>query len=182
MRIGIAGSHGTGKTTLSKKLSEILGLPRLPEVSRSLKEEGFEILTEYSKPNTRSQFAIIGMQLYTEQKLDSFVSDRTLIDCYAYTRYFTDLDWGSYKTYRSLQDFVLRYSADFYDYIFYTPIEFNVETDGLRSTDIKIQKDIDSIICQNLSFLEGEVRYHKKYYTLTGSFEERLAYALEIIK
>jgi len=182
LRIGITGSHGTGKTTLSKELSKVLGLPQLPEVSRGLKEEGFEILTEGSEPNTRSQFAIIGMQLYTEQKLDNFVSDRTLIDCYAYTRYFTDLDWGSYKNYSSLHDFVLRYSADFYDYIFYVPIEFTLTTDGLRSANVKIQKDIDDIIFLSLSFLSNEIRYGKEYYTLTGSVEERLAYAIEIIK
>jgi nicotinamide riboside kinase len=55
-----------------------------------------------------------------------------------------------------------------YDLVFYIPIEFPLEKDGVRFEDDEYQKIIDLQIIKYLK------RYKIPYITLTGTLEERL--------
>lgn len=61
-----------------------------------------------------------------------------------------------------------------YDYIFRIPIEFPMVEDGLRS------KQLQSIV--DVNYKKYLDRSGLKYYTLTGSVEERVKQALDCIK
>ena len=63
-----------------------------------------------------------------------------------------------------------------YDRVFYLPIEFPMELDGVRSEDVEFQKDVDQRYKEYLSQLGI------KYIILSGSVEERVSQALEHLK
>jgi len=56
-----------------------------------------------------------------------------------------------------------------YDLVFYIPIEFPIEKDGLRFEDEHYQEIID------LQILKLLKRYKIPYITVSGTIEERLA-------
>jgi hypothetical protein len=60
-----------------------------------------------------------------------------------------------------------------YDYVFFLPIEFPMELDGLRSNDLEFQKLVEQVYLKNLS------RLKTNYLVLSGSVETRIAKALK---
>jgi nicotinamide riboside kinase len=78
-RIGISGTHCCGKTTLAYALSEALSVPLICEVAAGYTEE------ERQKINT--QHEILLGQIRAEKSKKEFVSDRTVIDNFAYIQW-----------------------------------------------------------------------------------------------
>lgn len=91
----------------------------------------------------------------------NLVTARTIFDPWAYTRLTCDLTF-------MFQWFNLGVRLIKYDYIFYTPVEFDIVDDGFRPLDKDYQILIDREIKLLLDF------YHIGYYTLTGTVEERI--------
>lgn len=60
-----------------------------------------------------------------------------------------------------LKEKFVKRNYDRYDILFYTPIEFPLEKDGIRFEDEEYQKEIDSLIKELLD------TYDIKYFTLT---------------
>ena len=179
MKIGITGSHGVGKTTLAKVASTRLRLPLIPEIVRKVTEEGFAVLTEDSETNVNSQLAMFGYQMVEEQRLDSFISDRILLDYYIYTRELVEQSLP-YVFLESMKQLTYDYCAYEYDFIFYIPIEFSLDGDGFRAVDIEQQKKMDD----RISLALGEISkdYGTKIFTVEGSVEDRLEGILNKIK
>ena len=105
-----------------------------------------------------------------------FVVDRCLLDGYAYTKWLHD-NTGS------IPDWFLEYAIRLvdtylsnYDYIFYLPIEFEIEYDGVRSPNKNFRDQVALImqefICNNP---------YNHIYTVTGTVDERVAKILSII-
>lgn len=63
-----------------------------------------------------------------------------------------------------------------YDFVFYLPIEFPIEDDGIRSTDPEFQRKIDERYKNVLN--EWDI----KHEVISGSIEDRLQKILEKIK
>ena len=81
LRIGIVGAQGTGKTTIANDLAERLGLPKIDEIARTVKDLGWALDTD----GDISTPALIWLgQLYQEIQLEEFVADRTLLDPVVY--------------------------------------------------------------------------------------------------
>lgn len=149
MKIGIAGAHGVGKTTLAVELSKCLNLPMIDEVARKVANDlQIDSLEElyYNK-----DLALIFQTLIAERQKTSeqvykdtgFVSDRTLIDNHAYW-YLYGLDTISgvdelLKSKRHEYD-------NLYDLIVYVPIEFSVQDDNFRFVCEGCRNLIDKII------------------------------------
>lgn len=159
MRIVLTGSHGSGKSTLTKHFPN-----RLEEVARKLIGE-----IGHPKDMTQEQLdnfelEIIQRQIAEETRLQDFISDRCVIDVLAYATSF-----ATAKTLTSLKDTVDFYlETNPYDLVFYTPIEFPLENDGTRFEWELYQQLIDLQIVKYLQ------RHKIEYIELRGSVEKRL--------
>lgn len=181
MRVGICGTGGVGKSTLIKALKEYFEEKQYvinTEITRELKDAGYHINAS-SKNYNETQLLILGKHLSNliERKM---ISDRCLIDGYAYTEYLCHAG----KVDVVVRDAVanaLEAGIDLYDIILYIPIEFETEDDGVRSTDDLFRRGVDSIIKTYLS----EISVNRKnvvVYTITGNVEERIQKIKTIIE
>ena len=138
-KIGITGSHGTGKTTLAKKFSEELNLPFVSEVAREFDIPNLDI-ESYCKIQKRLLFN----QIETEGEYQSFVSDRTTIDNLAYwivlcSAHASELDNKTYVR-------ETRMHLSTYDKIYYVPITFEIKDDNFRFVSKSFQQTVDDVI------------------------------------
>ena len=178
MRIAFTGSHSTGKTTLleavreTKKLKDIA---IITEVVRNFQKNYNIKLNEQS--DSFSQLLICNEYLKILLTNDHFLSDRSMIDCLVYTT------WLYRNTQSNIPDFVIRYQEallneymKLYDHIFYTPIEFPLVEDGVRSSKSEYRDQIDSICKEVIEEFKIPITI------LTGTVEERLNTFFETIK
>lgn len=180
LKIGLAGTHGVGKTTLAHFLTG------------KLKEKGMrvEVVTEVARDcpfslNEQSdfdaQFWILAMQLAREleagNRAEIIVTDRTVVDnfayaCYAYehrkmNKHEREEMWRVVKFWLERQP---------YSFIFIVePLE-DIQDDGFRSTDPQFQKEIREI----LGSLLKEAKW--KFEVIGGTGEERLEKILKILE
>lgn len=198
MKIVILGSHGTGKTTLTKRLlgflrdnyafvieqvslvkeseNVLLSKPMgrlqwklLPETPFEATQKGFTMNQDTS---LESEFWMIAKQLELELQSAPWIADKCLIDMLAYARYF----FGSEPEFLSVIERMCKRNIN-YDLVIYLPAgEFPIEDDGLRSTEIGFQMDIDRMIREIL------FEMNIPFYTLRGDRDFRLASAKKIIE
>lgn len=198
MKIVILGSHGTGKTTLSKRLhgylmenyplkvgavkiaagnkektlSKPVGDLRwtyLPEAPFEAIQRGFTMNEDTS---LESELWIVAKQLELEKRSAPWIADKCLIDILAYARYL-------FKGEPELLNLIEKVSQKnmSYDLVIYLPAdEFPLENDGLRSTDLKFQQDIDKEIIKVMR------DYNIDYQTVRGGKEERFEKAKKLIQ
>jgi predicted ATPase len=87
MKIYFCGSHGVGKTTLARYVSDTYSLPLITEVARMiLSEQELQVDTlRYDMTLVdHYQSQVFNRQAQEEAKYTSFVSDRSAIDALAY--------------------------------------------------------------------------------------------------
>lgn len=197
MKIVVLGSHGTGKTTLTKRLHghlkdnypleiesvkvardrEEFRLPKsvgslrwtyLPEAPFEATQRGFSMNEDTS---LESETWILAKQLELEKISAPWIADKCLIDILAYARYL----FSEEPELLSVAERVARRNID-YDLVLYLPTgEFPVEDDGLRSTDPRFQQDIDKEIVKIM------VELGVDFYVIRGDKEERFNRAKKII-
>lgn len=178
MRIGIAGSHGTGKTTLAEKLADVLELPLIHEVAREVaREMGLDDLNKLVNNYELArvfQGKILLRQLEKEMEYSQgFVSDRTVIDNLAYWYYY---GLARQPDFNKILSRIRGLADSCYDVIFFVPVEFPVVYDGFRFVCEPCRNVIEGIIMNELMNLQ-----ETPVFVLRGSVEERLKKALEII-
>lgn len=153
MRIAITGSHGVGKTTLAQRLACDLGVSLLKEAAR-------EVAAELYYPNTASiafapmdkkedfQNKVLQRQITNEAVNRNFISDRAVIDIYAYSAYY-GLNWQPHF------DWIMCYSGARYSALIYVPIpDADIHDDGFRLTDLESQQEIDKMVLHMAKQLE----------------------------
>lgn len=167
MRIAISWSHGTGKTTLLDKYDT--PLPKITEMSRDLINFLGQKPQDMSKQEKiQFQERLFDIQKIEEEAYKNFMSDRSVYDVLAYTYY------ACTETYKKMLVDVID-THPWYDHVFYTPIEFELQDDGVRYTDLEFQKVIDEKIVQIMQFVGVE------YKTLTGGVDERLQTMYDVL-
>ena len=166
MKIAIAGSHGTGKSTLAKTLTVRLNFRYIPDIVREeAAPKGF-VINENTPPEV--QLWLVMRQWELERTTpESWVTDKNLFDYLVYG----DIVLRD-ETIKKIIREIVKHNAK-YDFVFYLPIEFPMELDGLRSSDLGFQKEVDARYRKTLE------EFRVKYTTLSGSVEERINQVLK---
>jgi nicotinamide riboside kinase len=175
MKIAFTGAQSTGKTTLLKELKRdpdlSLKYDFRDEITRRMQKKGLSI-NEGGSDIT--QLLIMNSHI-KNSLIDNVIMDRCALDGLVYT------DWMCRKG--KVQQWVIEYAdnvfkmlIDRYDHIFYLVPEFDIEDDGVRSTDIDFRNEIVILFEKYIKAFDIPV------IKLTGTVEQRLNKIKETIK
>jgi nicotinamide riboside kinase len=171
LRIAIIGSQSTGKTTLAKQLSEHLNIQLISEIARRFDKNILSNKT--SAEYLLIQKELLKLQIEEESKLQNFVSDRSTVDNLAYWIHNCSEITNNIENALYIKKAIK--NTTIYTHIFQLIPEFYPRDDGYRDTNIiyqlQIAESIHTILHLN----------NIKHYRLTGTKEERLIKALEIL-
>lgn len=176
MRIGITGAHSTGKTTLLNALRSEEAFKQYAicdEVTRQVLSYGLPI---NEKGNDITQRLIMNQHIVNLTLHEDMITDRTALDGLIYTTWLYNNNKVEKKTLDYAQQ-VFNAIWNKYDIIFYTPIEFDVEDDGVRSVDPKFRKEIGQLFADYVIASK-----HRYIVTLTGSVYNRLQTVFQTTK
>jgi thymidylate kinase len=176
LKIGLMGSHDTGKTTIGfticgKLKTRHYNVEFVQEIARHIPSQ----LIVNKGTNFYTQYWILNQQINEEilailRGANMIVTDRTVVDNYAYA-------------FRASQSHIKQVSEDdlkimeakclhwvkTYDFLFYVPIpEKKMEDDGFRSTEKQFQLEIDDYIQQIVK------DWGLNVVTLEGTNDERI--------
>jgi len=170
MKICFTSSHGCGKTTLCQELTKHLDIPYIKEIARTEIIRTGKLPYEMTKKERfKFQKRLFELQLIAESQNQSFMSDRGLFDILAYSY---DLPEYPYLLEMAKQANI----TGRYSHIFYIPIEFHLEGDAQRSSDIDYQKEIDNRLVNILESLDI------CYFKITGTVQERVEKVTSTLK
>ena len=182
MKIGITGTHCTGKTSLAHALMGTLkGRGYNAGITREFVRECPIPAGTEGRNSPTAQAWIIGRQLIEEieaaNSYEMVICDRTVIDNYAY--FLWTLKTGMKADpaiVQTVQD-ILNNWAHSYDYLFKLPIATPLQPDGFRSTDPGWQREINSLIDQIIA--ERKLQINK---IALAPNSQRVAEILKILK
>jgi nicotinamide riboside kinase len=176
--IAFIGSHGVGKSELSRRIAEILDYPYIEEQARiSMQKLNITNLDELRKDKDMFsifQHDILRRQFNKEAEyMDTgFISDRSTMCNWIYMFLNNSDCIEIQQTYKRL---ALNNFRQIYDLVIYVPIMFLLPYDGVRNKDIKYQKQVDREIQKYLS-------YNYNIYTVkSDNLEDRINECLSII-
>ena len=166
----VVGSHGVGKTTLLEQVRRVeKGIFVTDAFSRPLSRVVKKHkLSEDCNQDLNNELMMWATDFYLNQNV---LSTRSIIDSIAYTRlYLPEKD-------TSLLEEKLREISSKIEHIFYIPIEFEIENDGVRPQDKELQKKDDLLL---LSIIE-EFGLSDRIRTISGSRDQRLFTILQYL-
>jgi len=169
MKIAIAGAHGVGKSTFAKGLAERMSFHYIPDIVRDEAVlKGF-VINENTPPEVH--LWLVCRQWELEQTTsEGWVADKSLFDYLVYGEIILKDD-----EFKKLIRKIVKRNAH-YDTVFYLPIEFTMESDGIRSEDENFRKKVDHLYKKILK------EFGVKYILLSGSPEQRINQALKHLK
>jgi nicotinamide riboside kinase len=175
-RIGISGAQGTGKTTLANSIAAELSLTVLPESARHIASMGFP-LDENATIESQTAIWLKQMEFCYYARDTGYVSDRVFVDSLAYMSVIAQESKEPLQL--KFVDFAVGVVSpmmkDHFDIVLYTPIEFELVDDGLRSTDADYQKRLDQLN------RDIHMRAGVELIEVSGSKSDRLEQALKAI-
>lgn len=181
--INLTGASGTGKTTLLKALvKEFPDLRTNTNVIRDIIKDRNISVNETSTAVSQKIIFDAYMDFLLRNKGLDYISDRCIIDPLAYTmvqvkhgkidKKLLDSQWTAVKL--AVRSFYL-------NTVFYCPIEFDMEADGIRSENPDFRVETDCAIQSILTALKKEFPYFT-VIPLTGSVEERVSTIKKILE
>ena len=175
MKIGLCGTMSVGKTTLVnalKNLNQFKDYEFATERSKYLMELGIPLNTD----STLKGQTIFLAERCAELMKENIITDRTVIDVIAFTRYAKSID---FKDKEYFEDYARVFVGE-YDYIFYiSPDGTEIKDNTVRKTDTKYRDDINNAIVRILNTYGHSC---KNVHMLKGSTNERIEQMLEVIK
>lgn len=175
MKIGICGTHSTGKTTLVEALRTEDYFKDFffdINVTRWIKEAGLPINEDTSDA---SQEINLIKRIAHLNSFEDLICDRTIIDVLAYSTA------GSKITQRSLEYQTRLYDLNVYkyDYILYLPPDIAVVDDGVRGVEPVYRSHIDELIKNSLYALTPDLK--DRVHLIRGSIRQRIQMILDIV-
>lgn len=169
IQIVFTGAQGTGKTTLVNEISKKLNIKTLSIARETAINSGWTAETPGSVEYQKELFDKLYKKISSKK---SFVSDRALSCVAGYTFNHALANMGD-EQFKKLADNQYKKFCKFHNehpdvLIVYTPIEFELPDDGLRSTNKELQMSLDFIIKNILDTSNAN------YLTASGTVEERL--------
>lgn len=160
----LLGSHGTGKTTL---LSELRKMRPDLYITDGFSRPVHSAIKRFSQPTSPKDEQILINELSCwnwKNNLNNkiYTSSRSVIDCYVYSKAFMweDLAEEMLQFYHRNTPIDVKY--------FFLPIEFPIESDGIRFMDTDFQTKIEF-------YLREFIQQNKlPILTLSGTLSERL--------
>lgn len=181
MHVAIIGSHCTGKTTLlnalKKEFPDYIFVDEYIKTLQDMSVPFNEVCTDMTQ-YIASDICIDAF------KHKNFISDRSLLDVLAYSRYLCEKNVISKECYDEIR---LRWEAHNIDYdiLFYAkPLKQEIENNGIRSTDQEFQKGVQDIFEQFLFYEEYQWLYdeeRQEVYQLPNDLDERIKFVKEKI-
>lgn len=171
MRIILTGAQGTGKTTLMNALAKE-GVKTISHIRKTAEANGID-MTNATAKGQQLLFNTLKDELSNN---DNYISDRGLTCVAAYT--FDKVLSGEIEKPVADQQYIETsiFAHENPDIIFvYVPIEFEIEDDGVRTTDAYQQSKIDFFIKNMLDTMDIP------YIKVTGSVEQRVAQVEAVI-
>ena len=169
MKIGIIGTHCSGKTSLIDKLyskCQFANYNFLEEPIREVSRAGFKVNKE---SDNASQLAMLACHLRNLEH-ENFISDRTILDLYVYATTIPSVS-------KDVKDFIykqLMENIDRYDYLFWCAPEFDMNADGFRETDVQWQQQVERSFAAGVEVLnKRKLKKSVKIIRLTGETPER---------
>ncbi len=155
LKVGITGTHGTGKTSLAHSL--VGHLKELDfnagHIREFVRDCPLPVGTE-KENSSAAQTWILCRQLIEEleavHKYDILICDRTVIDNYAYFLWNLRTGRPAAEELQKIAAGIFESWANTYDFVIKLPISVPLSADGFRSTDLQWQREIDSIITELL--------------------------------
>lgn len=187
-RIIFIGAHGTGKSTLAKELSSILSMPVVESVAREAAKD-FRILEnecmissnipERYRKNAY-QKVLCSMSYWDFMRWVGAevpcIMTRCPLDTIAYAMADDDItDHTTSECLKVLQEDDKFRKALESSLFVYLPIEFGIEDDGVRPTDVEFQSQVDEAM-HKLMDMFGILPK-----VVSGTVEERLESILELL-
>ena len=164
-RIILTGAQGTGKTTLMNELAKD-GTRTFSIAREAAIESGWNPETGSSEEYQKTLFNTL-LKAVSSKK--NYISDRGLTCVAAYTFNGVLNDAISKKTADNQYIKLSKFHTENPDILLvYLPVEFPLESDGVRNDDAKDQARMDFLI-KNLLETSGI-----EYITVTGTVEERV--------
>ncbi|MFA6077259.1 MAG: ATP-binding protein [Candidatus Paceibacterota bacterium] len=170
MKIVIIGAQGVGKTTLAKQINKHYpDFKILPEAARLALEAGYKL---DQTATIETEHWLIAKQIELESGEGKWVADRSCIDLLAYIHHLFSEESALIEF--ATKTLVPRF--DKYDLVLYLPSgEFDIEDDGVRSTDIEFQRAIDE------RFKDVLKKHKIPFVKIVGSPGERLARVKDLL-
>lgn len=179
MKLGLTGPHSSGKTTLLNALHDIdefKDVDFLPEITRQIKERGFDI----NEGGTLDTQALV-MAAHVNNLLlhNRFIVDRSMMDGVVYTEYLYEQDmipkWFMEYCYDLMDEYINRY-----DIVFYLPPEIPLADDGVRSTAKQFHEGICRIFDKHIK--ETQQKFPGLITVVRGTGDQRIQIVKDAIK
>lgn len=168
MKIFLLGSHGTGKTTLCQAVKRIYNEYAIRDgVSRPVKRCRDRIgISAYDEQIIINELTFFYWHYNKDFK--NLIMTRSPLDCIVYSR---AMGWGDLadECMKRLEDEGILADMLYGKVkLYYIPIEFQLEDDGVRFTDVNFQKKVDEEFIKLIHELNLPVE------TLSGSVRDRV--------
>lgn len=184
LKLALTGAHSTGKTTLlqaiqvlAKSSDALKGIEFLPEITRQIKSQGYDI---NEQGTVETQLLVLAAHVNNVLLRDFFLVDRAILDGYVYTHFL----YKQGRIQKWVDDYALNLLLtliDKYDALFFLPPEIPLMQDGVRS----VSKQFHDEICDLFYVAIGTIKEKGKgnnIYAVSGDVDARVAQIKKILK
>ncbi len=179
MKVGFIGTAASGKTTLVKELSA-----QKIYKNHNIINEVAGNFTIKDRTKLSIQLAIMERQIKEEGKYNNFISDRTVLDNYAYFLWHYKKLPSRCAYWEIINEHNRRFhkhlSTKPYDAVFFIDEYFPLEDNGIREIDYGMQEWIFNRL-SDIACLYCDV-YNIPLYYIAGSVRDRIEQVQDILK